>query len=153
MDGTEIDVVVSKILTPIGTKRRTPAASFEAYQISKLKIEPDPYFYEFDSKAEQPLSSSTWTKNPPSSEEWPINFTGSHGPIGTAKSAQSELDAFSLFIDNEMVERIVYSTNISIEKFRRNEELQVTPLHANTCTMEVRCFLGLLIFRGLHRDA
>ena len=70
------------------------------------------------------------------------------GPRGRAKSVTTEGGAFNLFIDNEMIERIVEATNYEIHRKRPEEN----PTYADTCPDEIRCFIGVLLFRGLNHD-
>ena len=72
------------------------------------------------------------------------------GPQGAARRARTELDAFNLFYNNGMINRTVTSTNKEIEKKRNTMDKLVR--HQDTTPDEIRCFIGLLLFRGLHRD-
>ena len=138
----------------IGTKRRKPSASLHAYKVCKLKQEPVPYIHNFtEDEASKKMKKSTWSEVPPSTEESPIEFTGTHGPKGKALDAITELDAFNLFIDDEIIGRMVESTNISIAKHMKRSGDQESVCNAPTCGPEIRCFLGLNLFRGLYNEA
>ena len=72
------------------------------------------------------------------------------GPTVRARRAKSEREAFSLFITKYIILMIVASTNVEIEKLRK--EGYNPPKLNLTCAMEIWCFIGILLYRGLHRD-
>ena len=72
------------------------------------------------------------------------------GPTPRGRRAKSELEAFSLFMSNEIISMIVISTNVQLNKLRK--EGKNPPKFDLTDAMEIRCYIGLLLFRGLHRD-
>ena len=70
--------------TGIETKRRKPPASLHAYKVCKLKHEPLPYFHHFtEDEASKKMKKST---------------------KGKALDAITELDAFKVFIDENIIE-------------------------------------------------
>ena len=74
----------------------------------------------------------------------------SPGPTPRARRAKSELEAFSLFMSNVIITMIVVATNFQLMKLRK--EGKNPPKFDLTDAMEIRCLIGLLLFRGLHRD-
>ena len=72
------------------------------------------------------------------------------GPQGLAKRAKDAISAFLLFITMKMIQLIVEATNYEIHRIRKMDD--VTPLHADTCVEEIRCLIGIFLFRGLNHD-
>ena len=72
------------------------------------------------------------------------------GPVGAAQHVKTELDSFLLFLDDEMLTLIVERTNLEIAKKRVAGDN--TPRHSFIDMNELKAFIGILIFRGLHRD-
>lgn len=72
------------------------------------------------------------------------------GPIRNARQTKNPLECFNLFIDESIINEIVTSTNIFIEKlsnnFTRERDCKQTD------DIEIRSFLGLLIFAGAIRS-
>lgn len=77
--------------------------------------------------------------------------TKSRGNRGNARLVQSPLEAFSLFISDEMINMIVEYTNIEICKNRQKYSV-ITSTIANTDAIELKALLGLLIFSAFHKD-
>ena len=152
MDGSEFQEVVNRLLQPAGTKRRKPEASLQASKARKCE-DIDPYVHDFTLNIDA-HGRSVWGLNAPECEDTPIEFTASHGPKGSAAPAvQTEIDAFKLFMDDDIIARMVSSTNVAIQRHRQNEQLNTdNPEVADTCAEEIQCFLGLLLYRGLFHD-
>ena len=70
------------------------------------------------------------------------------GPQLEAKRVKTELGAFQLFFDDDIVRMIVESTNREILKNRTND----SPTFVDTCKDEINCLLGLMLFRGMNHD-
>ena len=96
MNSALLEQAIENLLPPtpiqttsgIGTKRRKPSASLHAYKVCKLKQDPAPYVHHFsEDQASKRMNKSTWSEIPPSTEESPIEFTGTHGPKGKAVDA------------------------------------------------------------------
>lgn len=72
------------------------------------------------------------------------------GPIRNAKETKAPLECFNLFIDQDIINTIVTSTNIFVVKlsnhFSRERDCRQTD------DVEIRSFLGLLIFAGAIRS-
>ena len=71
-----------------------------------------------------------------------------NGLVRQAKSAKKELDTFQLFFDREMIQRIVISTNLQINR-NRPESHNDLP---NTSIEEINWLIGSFLLRGLNHD-
>ncbi|UYV65868.1 hypothetical protein LAZ67_3005763 [Cordylochernes scorpioides] len=78
-------------------------------------------------------------------------YFGKDGPKSEAKSIESESDAFTKIIDNDMVQKIVDCTNAYIsnikEHFSRERDAKLTTV------TEILALFGLLIMSGVKRAA
>ena len=99
---------------------------------------------------QQASSRSKWSKVRPANN---IGRRGSAdvvkkgaGPRGEARLARTALESFLAFIA-----RIVQTKNVEIEK-QRPEKHENEPRYRETCSEEIKCLIGIFIFRGLHRD-
>ena len=72
------------------------------------------------------------------------------GPVSAAKHVKNELDSFQLFLNDEMLTLIVERTNMEIAKKRAAG--YNAPRHSFIDMNELKAFIGLVIFWGLHRD-
>ena len=99
----------------------------------------------------QEPSVKIWITDPPN--PWTKRraadiVTEKAGPRGRAKFVTTEREAFELFIDDEVINRIVEATNYRIVQTRSQNDMT----HAETCEDEIRCLIGVFVFRGLHHD-
>ena len=99
-------------------------------------------------------TTAKWSYEPPSSKGTKPTkeniVKANPGPTIRARRAKSEVEAFLLFISEIIIAIIVTATNREIEKLRKPGS---NPPKLNlTCAMEIRCFISVLLYRGLHRD-
>lgn len=73
------------------------------------------------------------------------------GNVGNAKNVSSPIDAWLLLFDSNLLEQIVYSTNIYMEKiannFQRERDAKKTDL------IEMKALVGLLYLCGVHKSS
>lgn len=76
-----------------------------------------------------------------------IPYFHAPGPQGNAKHARTSIEAFACMIDNGMIEHIVHSTNIYIDKIKTNfcRERDAKP----TDVTEIKSLLGILYLVGV----
>ena len=76
------------------------------------------------------------------------------GPKGAASELKSEIDSFMAFFDALMFDRMVSSINTEIQQHRSQlaESERSRPRYADTSVSELRCFVGVVMYRGLQRD-
>ena len=77
------------------------------------------------------------------------------GPAPAAKSTETPIEAFQLFITDEMMQELVSLMNVKIEETIRNIpphmiESNKYPYVKATDLIEFQAFLGLLLFRGMY---
>ena len=147
--------------TPSGIVRRA-----SRYLKRKIETSPDEILEPLESESDdddddedllfnpprpEPTQTGRWVSTPPA----PLTkrrkadiVKEKAGPRGRAKSAKTELAAFELFFDTEMINRIVDATNFQIQRERATNE----PRYSNTCANEIKCLIGVFLFRGLNYD-
>ena len=71
----------------------------------------------------------------------------SHGPKGDAKNAKTPLQAFNLYVDNEMIRLLTQNTYLLINKIKENYNYKsdVRPV----TEIEMKAFIGILIGIGV----
>ncbi|XP_048525053.1 piggyBac transposable element-derived protein 4-like [Dendroctonus ponderosae] len=75
------------------------------------------------------------------------------GPKGNAKRAKTEIDAFNLYITDEMVDDIVANTNIYIENNKSSKMYSRERDSKNTTKSEIKALLGALILIGIKKGS
>lgn len=75
------------------------------------------------------------------------------GPKGNAKKAKTEIDAFSLYITDEMVDDIVTYTNIYIENKKSSIIYSRERDCKSTTKSEIKALLGALILIGIKKGS
>lgn len=73
------------------------------------------------------------------------------GPKSTARYTPKEIDAFNLFITDEMIDSIVENTNIYIEKKRSDVNYSRERDCRSTSKIEIRALLGALIIIAIKK--
>ena len=76
---------------------------------------------------------------------------GIPGPLPVAKTAVKQVDAFSMYLTDEMIDLIVRHTNRKITNLISNaseESLTKHPFIKVTTTLEIRALIGLMLYRG-----
>ena len=78
---------------------------------------------------------------------------GTPGPRFEARFIKNELEAFLLYINEDIINRIVERTNEQMCEVRKKinaDEFQLR--YSDTDEEEIKCFFGLLYFKGLCHD-
>ena len=99
-------------------------------------------------------TTAKWSCEPPSSKGTKSTkeniVKANPGPTIRARRAKSEVEAFLLFTSEIIIAIILTATNREIEKLRKPGS---NPPNLNSiCATEIRCFISVLLYRGLHRD-
>ena len=107
--------------------------------------------YDDNEDANKTETGKRWTTNPPAA--WKRRRAAEipkekPGPCGRAKFVYTEIDAYQLFIDDVIIRRVVVLMNYEINRRGVSND----PAHGETCEDEIRCLIGVLLFRGLNHD-
>ncbi|XP_046739030.1 uncharacterized protein LOC124407196 [Diprion similis] len=77
------------------------------------------------------------------------------GPVGEAWNARTPLEAWSLLLNNTILEKIVLHTNEEITRYRDSVETEnyVNHVYSNVGLDELKAFIGILYFSGLQKTS
>ncbi|XP_046474149.1 piggyBac transposable element-derived protein 4-like [Neodiprion pinetum] len=77
------------------------------------------------------------------------------GPVGEAWNAKTPLEAWSLLLNDTILEKIVRHTNEEIIRYRNSVETEknVNHVYSNVEMHELKAFIGILYFMGLQKTS
>ena len=123
----------------------------------KLEMNSDLEKAEGPSKRRRKICRTTWLTEKPSVNKLQcrtsVNIvTQKLSTVGCARRAKTELDPFSLLFSDEMIKMIVLFTNKIMKRNRNVKSMTDTGCTEDANSSEVKCFLGLLLFRCVYHD-